>query len=161
MSFHIYLYNIIFCDNILFMNKKQLFLWSLYDFANSIVFINFLLYFAQWLVIDGALSDFWYNAIFATTTVLLLATAPALAAYVDRSGGRKFFLNTMTVGMLISYALAVGVAFLGTSYILLAAFFFLAGQYFYQFSFVFFNAMIEDVAPPEKRGQASGICQFS
>lgn len=143
------------------MNKKNLFLWSLYDFGNSFVFINFLLYFGQWLVIDGGLSDFWYNAIFAITTILLLVTAPAVAAYVDRSGGRKFFLNLSTVGMLVSYALAVSVAFLGTSYVLLAALFFLVGQYFYQFSFVFFNAMIEDVAPLEKRGRASGITQFS
>src|SRR4051812_36191553 len=75
------------------MNKKQLLLWSLYDFANSIVFINFLLYFSQWLVIDGGRSDFWYNAIFAITTLILLVTGPSLAALTDKYGGRKFFLN--------------------------------------------------------------------
>src|SRR3989344_9639807 len=88
------------------MNKKKLFLWSLYDFANSIVFINFLLYFAQWIVVDGGLSDFWYNAIFAIATVLLLLSAPILAAYTDKHGGRKFFLNISTVGTFISYGLA-------------------------------------------------------
>ena len=29
------------------MNKKKLFLWALYDFANSIIFVNFLFYFSQ------------------------------------------------------------------------------------------------------------------
>ncbi|OGG45121.1 hypothetical protein A2673_01940 [Candidatus Kaiserbacteria bacterium RIFCSPHIGHO2_01_FULL_50_13] len=143
------------------MNKRNLFLWSLYDFANSIVFINFLLYFAQWLVIDGGLSDFSYNAIFAVTTVLLLVSAPVIAGYVDRNGGRKFFLNTATIGTIISYGLAVTVASLGSGYVVLAALLFLVGQYFYQFSFVFYNAMIEDVASQEKRGRASGIGYFA
>ena len=34
------------------MNKKNIFLWTLYDFANSIVMIVFFLYFSQWLVIE-------------------------------------------------------------------------------------------------------------
>lgn len=66
------------------MNKKNLFLRALYDFANSVVFINFLVYFSKRIVVDGGLSDLWYNAIFAITTVLLLFSAPMLAAYTDR-----------------------------------------------------------------------------
>lgn len=126
------------------MNKKNLFLWSLYDFANSIIFVTFVLFFAQWLVIDGGLSDFWYNAIFAIATVLLLVSAPALASYTDRKGGRKFFLNITTVATALCYGLAVVVAHMGTPYVLLSAGLFLLGQYFYQFSFTFYNAMIED-----------------
>src|SRR3989344_2723647 len=68
------------------MNKKKLFYWSLYDFANSIIFINFLLYFSQWMVIEGGLSDFWYNAIFAITSVALFFSAPALASFTDKHG---------------------------------------------------------------------------
>lgn len=143
------------------MNKKNLFLWSLYDFANSLIYINFILYFAQWLVLDGGLSDSWYNAIFAIVTVLLLFSAPALAAYTDRNGGRKFFLNFSTIGTFLSYTLAIGVAFLGTGYVILAALFFLIGQYFYQLSFVFYNSMLEEVANISHRSSASGIGQFS
>ncbi|MCR4325285.1 MAG: MFS transporter [Patescibacteria group bacterium] len=142
------------------MNKRNLWLWSLYDFANSVVFINFILYFSQWLVIDGGLSDFWYNAIFAITTILLLASAPLLAAYTDRYGGNKLFLNLATIGTAISYALAVFFAYAGMS-ILPIALLFLAGQYFYQFSFVFYNAMIADIAEEDKRTRASGIGYFA
>lgn len=106
------------------MNKRNLFLWSLYDFANSIVFINFLLYFAQRIVIDGGLSDFRYNAIFAIATVLLFLSAPMLAAYTDRHGGRKFFLNISTIGTFVSYGLAAFLAGTGgVSIILIAALF--------------------------------------
>ncbi|OGI64425.1 hypothetical protein A2733_01300 [Candidatus Nomurabacteria bacterium RIFCSPHIGHO2_01_FULL_40_20] len=143
------------------MNKKRLFLWCLYDFANSFVLINFLLYFGQWLVIDGGLSDFWYNAIFAITTIILLFSAPTLAAYTDKHGGRKFFLNIATFGTFISYSLVVLFAYADTPNIFLVALFFLLGQYFYQLSFVFFNPMIADIADEGHRARASGIGQSS
>lgn len=142
------------------MNKKNLFYWSLYDFANSFVFINFLLYFSQWLVIDGGLSDFWYNAIFAISSILLLISAPTLASFTDRHGGRKYFLKFATFGTLIGYGLATVLAYLDQS-MLLIAFCFLIGQYFYQLSFSFHNPLIEDVADIPHRSRASGIGQFA
>lgn len=142
------------------MNKKKLFLWSLYDFANSIVFINFLLYFSQWLVINGGLSDFWYNATFAISTVLLFLTAPVLAAYTDKYGGRKFSLNISTICTALSYGLAAGFAYKG-AHIVIITVFFLLGQYFYQLCFVFYNPMIEEIADVSHRSRASGIGQFA
>ena len=44
--------------------KKNVFLWALYDFANSLVSIVFFLYFAQWLVIDQGVADIWFNLTF-------------------------------------------------------------------------------------------------
>ena len=143
------------------MNKKNLFKWSLYDFANSFVFINFLLYFSTWMIVDGGLSDFWYNAIFAITSILLFLSAPTLASFTDKYGGRKYFLNFATVGTFLSYGLAALFAYWGTQYIFIIAVCFLLGQYFYQLSFVFYNTLIEDVADIEHRARASGIGQFS
>jgi len=142
------------------MNKKKIFLWSLFDFANSIVFINFLIYFSQWLVIDGGLSDFWYNAIFAIATLLLFFSAPILAAYTDKHGGRKYFLNIATICTALSYGLAALLAILGSS-IFSIAIFFLLSQYFYQLSFVFFNPMIDELSDIQHRARTSGIGQFS
>lgn len=143
------------------MNKKNLFKWSLYDFANSFVFINFLLYFSTWMVVDGGLSDFWYNAIFAITSILLFLSAPTLASFTDKYGGRKYLLNFATFGTFFGYGLATLFAYLGTQYIFIIAVCFLIGQYFYQLSFVFYNTLIEDVADAEHRARASGIGQFS
>lgn len=143
------------------IKNKQLFYWSLYDFANSIIFINFLLYFSQWMVIDGGLSDFWYNAIFAITSVLLFFSAPTLAAFTDKHGGRKYLLNVSTIGTFLGYGLATFFAYLGMQYIFIIAICFLIGQYFYQLSFVFYNTLIEDVADFDHRARASGIGQFS
>ena len=143
------------------MNKKQVFLWSLYDFANSIVFINFLLYFAQWIVIDGGLSDFWYNAIFAIATILLFLSGPILAAFTDRHGGRKFFLNISTIGTFVSYGLAAYLAGTNGHSIFIIALLFLLGQYFYQLSFIFYNPMLADIADSAHSNRVSGIGQFS
>jgi len=141
------------------MNRKNLFLWSLYDFANSFVYISFLLYFAQWLVVDAGLSDFWYNAIFALTTVVLLFTAPLLASSVDAYGGGKKFLAWATLGSVVAYALTGLLAALGTQYMLAAAIVFGVGQYFYQLSFVFYTPLLLDFADEAHRGRASGIGQ--
>ncbi len=142
------------------MNKKKVFLWSLFDFANSIVFINFLLYFSQWLVLEGGLSDFWYNATFAISTILLFFTAPLLAAYTDKFGNRKSFLNWATIGTALSYALSALFAIKGLN-IAMVAIFFILGQYSYQLSFVFYNPLIEELSDKTHRGRVSGIGQFS
>src|SRR3989344_5452975 len=110
------------------MNKKQLSLWSLYDFANSIVYINFILYFAQWIVVDAGLSDFSYNAIFAITTVILLFTAPILASRIDLRGGGKFWLNIATICTFFFYGLVAILASIN-GHVWLIALFFLIGQY--------------------------------
>lgn len=142
------------------MNKKNLIKWVLYDFANSFVFINFLLYFSTWMVIDGGLSDFWYNAIFAITSLLLLLSAPTLASFTDKYGGRKYLLNIATIGTFLSYGLATVFAYLWAQHILIITICFLLGQYFYQLSFVFYNTLLEDVADMDHRARASGIGQF-
>jgi UMF1 family MFS transporter len=142
------------------MNKKKLFLWALYDFANSIILVNFVLYFAVWIVVDGGLADFWYNAIFAITSIMLLATAPALAARTDKHGGRKKFLNIATIGTFIGYGAAAILAGRHVS-VLVVALAFLVGQYFYQLAFVFFNPMLNDIADESHRSRASGIGQFA
>lgn len=142
------------------MNKKNLIKWALYDFANSFIFINFLLYFSTWMVIDGGLSDFWYNAIFAITSILLFLSAPTLASFTDKYGGRKYLLNFATIGTFLGYGLATAFAYLGVQYIFIVTICFLLGQYFYQLSFVFYNTLIEDVADMDHRARASGIGQF-
>lgn len=142
------------------MKTKKIFLWSLFDFANSIVFINFLLYFSQWLVIEGGLTDFWFNATFAVSTILLFFSAPILAAFTDKFGNRKFFLNISTIGTAFFYGLAALLA-LENSNIFIIALLFLLGQYFYQLSFVFYNPLIEELSDTAHRGRVSGIGQFS
>ena len=140
------------------MNKRKLFLWCLYDFANSFVFVNFLVYFSKWLVLDGGISDTAYNMVFVITAIALLFTAPALAAWTDKFGHRMRFLNLSTVGTIASYLTAALCAVYGAP-VIIAFLFFLCGQYFYQLAFVFYDPMLNDLADPRNRARASGIGQ--
>lgn len=53
--------------------KKNIFLWALYDFANSIIMIVFLFYFSQWLVVDSQKPDWWYNVVLVASSLLFIA----------------------------------------------------------------------------------------
>ncbi len=141
------------------MNKKNVFLWTLYDFANSIVTIVFFLYFSQWLVVDKGVPDFWYNMIFTIGSVLLLLTAPILGSIADKNGRQQNYLNQITVVTFIFFLLASFTTLFFSQEVFLAALFFLLANYFYQFSFVFYNALLHYIAPPEKWGRISGIGQ--
>ncbi len=141
------------------MNKKNIFLWTLYDFANSIVSIVFFLYFSQWLVVDKGVADFWYNMIFAVGSLLLLLTAPVLGSIADKNGRQQNYLNRITVLTFLCFLGASFVTLFFSSQVFLAALFFLLANYFYQFSFVFYNALLYYVAPREKWGIVSGIGQ--
>ena len=141
------------------MNKKNIFLWTLYDFANSIVIVVFFLYFSQWLVVDNGVSDLWYNMIFTIGSVLLLLTAPILGSLADRTGKQSDYLNRITITTFIFFLAASLTALFYSNQVFIAALFFLLANYFYQFSFVFYNALLHFLAPSDKVGRISGIGQ--
>lgn len=142
------------------MNKKNVFLWTLYDFANSIVIIVFFLYFSQWLVVENKVADIWFNLLFVGSTLLLLLTGPIFASIADKIGVRMPFLKVVTTLMFIALLVT---SFL-TNFIqinqfilILTALSFMLANYFYQFSFIFYNAFIHEIAPLKLRGFISGI----
>ncbi len=141
------------------MNKKNVFFWTLYDFANSIVTIVFFLYFSQWLVIDKGVADIWYNMIFTIGSVLLLLTAPILGSIADKTGRQQNYLNRITILVFIFFLLATFTTLFFSQKVFLAVLFFLLANYLYQFSFVFYNALLFRIAPKEKWGRISGIGQ--
>jgi UMF1 family MFS transporter len=138
------------------MNKKKVALWSLYDFANSIAMIVFFLYYSQWLVIDKGVSDFWFNMTFVGSSILLLLTAPVAGAISDKIKTKMPGLRITTVLSSIFFlATGINASFFPSHYIV-SMFLFTLATYFYLFCFVFYNALLTDVATPEKHGIASG-----
>lgn len=141
------------------MNRRNIFLWTLYDFANSIVVIVFFLYFSQWLVIDKGVSDFWYNMIFTAGSIFLLLTAPVMGTLADRNDKQLRYLNITTVIVVLLFGLTSIVTLFWSNSVYLAVVFFLFANYLYQLTFVFYNALLYKIAPPEKWGRISGIGQ--
>ena len=138
------------------MDKKRLFLWSMYDFANSIVWIIFFLYFSQWLTIERGVSDFWYNFIFTASSILLLLTAPVAASIADKRKIKLPGLRITTVLSFVFFFLTGVIAAFYPSHHILAWIFATLAMYLYLFCFTYYHPLLSDVAPPEKRGLASG-----
>lgn len=136
---------------------KNIFLWSLYDFANSIVMIVFFLYFSQWLVVDNGVSDAWYNALFIFSTLLLILTAPVVSVLADKSGKCFSFLRTNTVLVWVLYITLSLILLFAPEYKILAMILFVLGNFVYQMSFTFYGPLLNEITTPERRGRISGI----
>src|SRR3989344_5617281 len=114
-------------------SKRNIFLWALYDFANSLVMIVFFLYFAQWIVIDKGVPDIYFNLTFTISALLLLLTVPFTGSMLDKSMRRITGLRYSTIGTAILYGLCSINAIMGNSYT--ALIFFTLGLYVYLLSF--------------------------
>ena len=79
------------------MNKKKIFVWSLYDFANSMVSIAFFLYFSQWLVVDRGVSDFWFNITLTIASLIFLLVGPVLGSIADKTKNKISGIRATTL----------------------------------------------------------------
>ncbi|HLC74163.1 MAG TPA: MFS transporter [Candidatus Nanoarchaeia archaeon] len=135
--------------------KRNVFLWMLYDFANSLVSIVFFLYFAQWIVIDRGVSDLSFNLTFTISALLLLITVPLTGTLLDKYLRRITGLRYTTFLTAIFYGLCAIFAIYNKE--IYALIFFTLGLYIYQLSFTFYTPLINDISKPEKRGLVSGL----
>jgi MFS-type transporter involved in bile tolerance (Atg22 family) len=86
---------------------------------------------------------------FTFASILLLLTAPILGSIADKNGHQQKYLNRITI-ITFSTFLGVSIVTLFFSHqIFLAILFFILANYFYQFSIVFYNALLHHIAPPE------------
>ncbi len=136
--------------------NRNIFIWGLYDFANSFVGITFLLYFSKWLVVTRGLSDWWYNAVYIFGSIGLAFFAPMLGAKADQTDRERSYLIFSTLGCFGFYAAAIGAAIAGWPIFWPAGFYGL-GNFFYQLSFVFYNPLINNISTDQNQGKISGI----
>ncbi len=134
--------------------KSNIFLWSMYDFANSMVSIVFFLYFAQWIVIDQGVADIYFNLTFTVSALLLLFTVPFTGALLDKSWRRITGLRHTTIFSALFYGLCALSAI--SNHSTFALIFFTLGLYTYLLSFTFYTPLLNDLASPERRGRVSG-----
>ncbi len=142
---------------------KNVFLWALYNFANTPITIAMGgLFLAQWVVLDNKIDDIWYGGTFTLATILLLITSPFLGAWSDKTGRRMPFLKWSTyiqviVGLTLGIVAVSGMASVPKVIIVLVLFFFL--QYFYQISLIFYNALLDSLSKSSNIGRVSGITE--
>jgi UMF1 family MFS transporter len=109
--------------------------------------------------VERGVSDFWYNMIFTIGSLMILLTAPILGSIADSNGKETNYLNRITVLAFVSFLIVSLIALFFPHRTLTAIVFFILGNYFYQFSFVFYNALLYKISPSEKWARISGIGQ--
>jgi UMF1 family MFS transporter len=134
------------------LERKTRLGWYLYDFANSILVINGSLYFPQWVIGQRYVNDFIYNLMFVLSSIAIIVVGPSFGYVADKKAKSYFYLRISTLVLFIS-GLMVGIAPLikddiSRAVIALSGFFFVLVAY--QFSLVFYNAMLGMVSEPRQ-----------
>ena len=141
--------------------KKRIWLWSLYDFANSLAFINVSFYFVLWFVSDLKGSSIWVSIPVALSTIVLFFTLPALGAFSDKIRRRMPFLIVFSLCAIVSLFLlgflAVKTNALSQPVLIGIVILYFLFQYFYQAALAFYNPFIDDLSVGKTKEFISGI----
>ena len=139
--------------------KKNIYLWALYDFANSIIMIVFLFYFSQWLVVDSHKPDWWFNAMLVVSSILFILTAPVIGQRLDTSHRKLSGVRTTTILTFLFFLATSLTVLFAPSHAVIAVTLFTLALYFYLVSFVFYTPMINDISDETNMGYVSGLGQ--
>lgn len=140
------------------MNKKQVFSWCLYDFANSsysavIAAVIFPVYYTNVIVgnITGE-GDLWWGRAISISMLFTALTSPFLGGIADFAGLQKRLLVVFT-GVCVSAVVAFSL--LEPGEIMTGFFLVVAANIGMEGGLVFYNAFLPRIAPEERHGRVS------
>ena len=128
--------------------KRDVWLWALYDFANSIAFVNLSLYFGLWFITEHHGSDAWMSASVAISTIAILLLLPVLGKMSDHARRRMPFLavcSLLCIASLIALGFVMGITetlTLTATIIVIALYSFF--NFFYNSCFAFYDAFLRE-----------------
>jgi len=139
-------------------NKRKIFLWTLFDFANtsfSIVVVTFLfaVYFKN-IVADGEpIGDLYWSFGTSISMIVTAIISPVLGAIADFSAGKKRFLLFFTIMCIIATA---SLFFVGPGQIVFGLILFITANIGFEAGLVFYDAFLPEVTVPKNYGRVSG-----
>ena len=138
--------------------KKTVFVWSLYDFANSsfttlIVTFIYAAYFTKAIAENEIIGTALWSRAVSLTALFVAFASPIMGAIADKSNLRKTFLVFMTYicvfGSIMLYFAMPGEGMKALTWFVIANIGFELGG-------VFYNAYLPEIAPENKIGRVSG-----
>lgn len=141
------------------MNKKQIFSWCLFDFANSsfsavILAVIFQVYYINVIVGNAAgQGDLWWGRAISVSMLLVSLTSPFLGGISDYSGLRKRLLALYTT---ICIAAIAGFSLLTTGEIMPGFTLIVIATVGMEGGLVFYNSFLPEIAPVHYQGRVSG-----
>lgn len=135
--------------------------WCLYDWAMSafntvIGTFVFAIYFQKGIVGDPVQGPALWGWAIAASGVLVLILSPVLGAIADYGGRRKRWLGVFTIASIIPTAL-LWFAVPSPDVIVTAMILVVLATTAFELTYVFYNALLLDVAPPDRLGRISGL----
>ncbi|MCB9220160.1 MAG: MFS transporter [Ignavibacteriales bacterium] len=139
-------------------NKFKIFVWTLYDFANtsySIVVVTFIfaVYFKEVIADKQPIGDLYWSMGISISMILTAIISPILGAISDHSAGKKRFLLLFTLICIISTSLLY---FTGSGDILFALILFILANIGFEAGLVFYDAFLPEITQPNTYGRVSG-----
>jgi len=139
-------------------NKKKIFVWALFDFANtsySIVVVTFVfaVYFKEVISEGQPVGDLYWSFAISISMIITAIISPILGAIADYSAGKKRFLLFFTLLSIISTALLY---FTDAGSVLFAVVVFIIANIGFEAGLVFYDAFLPEITQPKNYGRVSG-----
>ncbi len=140
------------------VKKREVFAWSMYDFANSgyttvVLTAVFNAYFVSVIAQKAEWATFAWTAILAVSYLAVMIAGPIIGAYADAHAAKKRVLFLVTTGCVMSTALLYQA---GPGTILWAAVFIIISNFCYAIGENITAAFLPELARPEALGKVSG-----
>lgn len=139
-------------------DKKKIFIWTLFDFANtsfSIVVVTFLyaVYFKKVIAENQPVGDLYWSIGTSLAMIVTAIISPILGAIADYSTGKKRFLLFFTLLCIIATA---SLFFIGSGQIFWGVTIFVLANIGFEAGLVFYDAFLPEITVPKNYGRVSG-----
>ena len=140
-------------------NKKQIFYWSLFDFANStyatiVLAFVFAIYFTSTIAEGKPIGDFYWSLGINIAMIFSAVLNPVCGAIADYSNNKKKFLFFFTILAVIPTALMY---FTGPGTILFGLVLLIFSNIGFQTGLTFYDAFIKEITEEKYYNKVSGI----
>jgi UMF1 family MFS transporter len=140
------------------VNKREVFAWAMYDFANSgyttvVLTAVFNAYFVSVIAAGAPWATFAWTAMLAVSYIAVMIAGPIVGAYADAHAAKKRVLFVATLGCVTATALLY---FAGAGAIWWAAAFVIASNFCYAIGENITAAFLPELSTPEAMGKVSG-----
>lgn len=140
-------------------NKGQVFVWSLFDFANSsyaviVVAFVFAIYFTDVVCGKMPIGDFYWSIGINISMIISAILNPVCGAIADHSSNKKSFLLFFTLLAVIPTGLMY---FTGEGTIVFAILLFIISNIGFQTGLTFYDAFISDMVEEKYYNTVSGV----
>ena len=138
--------------------KKKIFVWTLFDFANtsfSIIVVTFLyaVYFKKVVAQGQPIGDLYWSLGTSIAMIITAIISPILGAIADYSAGKKRFLLFFT---LLCIAATSSLYFIGSGNVLMGVLLFILANVGFEAGLVFYDSFLPELTEPKNYGRVSG-----